>query len=56
MRETVFVVLVSALLALLGLYSAQSGFNAWPLLGVALALFVMQLVAVVRKYRGTHHA
>lgn len=56
MRETVFVVLVSAILALLGFYSAQSGFNPWPLISIALALSAMQLMAVLRRHKGASHA
>lgn len=60
MRETVFVVLVSATLAILGFYSAQSGFNAWPLATIAVALSAMQLASLLRKNRGklkgAHHA
>lgn len=56
MRETVFVVLVSTILVLLGLYSAQSGFNPWPLISIALALSAMQLVAALRQHKGDSHA
>lgn len=56
MRETIFVVLVSSILAMLGLYAAQSGFNAWPLISIALALTALQLASAARKYKGACNA
>lgn len=48
MREVMFVFLVAAILAGLGLWAGQTGFNAQALYALAAALMALQVLGLIR--------